>query len=123
MKDFDLMEQWAASRYLRPAGGRLCIQRLIGKRCGTHDYSADFLPPSADHCSLWIDGSGKPAVFVSQPYSLGMADAVLTAEFCQRLGLEFQISTYPSWHNPGSVVTVLYYVKGMDINSQTKTKQ
>jgi hypothetical protein len=72
-------------------------------------------PPGADHSSLW-NRDGKPVVFVTQPYSLGVDTMRELVAFCDRWGLDACVSAWPSWHYPAAVVTVEITRKGESLH-------
>jgi hypothetical protein len=88
-----------------------CVNRLIGKMCGRGNLKCvDPCPrlPAGDHLSLW-NKDGKPFCIVSQPYGLSFSALEETFRFCRRYRLRAEISTWPSWHAPGDVLTVLFF--------------
>lgn len=100
-------EQYAKNHGLRPSKGRICLARLLGKRCDFHsDHSGvPCRPPGADHDSLWLK-DGKPYTYTSQPYSLTLEEMRALVALCDRHGLEVSVTTWPSWHFPGGVLTM-----------------
>jgi hypothetical protein len=102
-----LQDQWAARAGVKPAGGRRAWRRLLGLRdIGDHRHPKviEHLPGD-DHCTLWLR-DGKPAVWVSQPYPLGSSTIAQMTYVAEQYGLAFEISTWPAWHNPASVLFV-----------------
>ena len=92
------------------AGGRQCIQRLLGRRCRllTSRYGdCVCTPPADDHATLW-SRDRQPCVWVSQPYHLTMEHLVAIGQFCATHELRADIGTWPSWYFPGHALTVLY---------------
>jgi len=85
---------------------RNCIHMLWGKRCNCFACK----PPAADHCDLF-NKNGKPYIFVSQPYSFNMRDMRATVAFCEKFGLTFEIDERAIWHNPGSIIGIVYKKK------------
>lgn len=98
---------WARSRGVQESGGRPCIGRLSGRPSDHNQSDHQCNPPKGDHCSLWMK-DGRPEVFVSQPYELSWAGLQETVAFCQANGLRADVISWPSWHFPGSVLTVEY---------------
>ena len=47
-------------------------------------------------------------VIVSQSYGLTHEDLRETLKFCERFGLEVDISSWPSWHFPSAVLTLTF---------------
>jgi hypothetical protein len=102
----DAMQSWADRNRVKQAPGRICIHRLNGKR--RHDNHKCY-PPAGDHCSLWLDkNTGRPKFFISQPYQIYDYNLEETIKFCHENNLEFVITSYPSWHNPGNVIFIEY---------------
>ncbi len=101
------LKRYGESRKLKQYGLR-CAHALIGKRCYRILDSDACFPPGHDHSSLW-GRDGKPLVFLSQPYPIGNDTIVESVAFCQRLGLSMAISTWPSFHFPGAVLSVEYW--------------
>src|SRR5215469_13274644 len=94
-------EQWQAHYHLTEANGRVCIMRLLGKRCtGNYDRwgkpreDHQCHPPHGDHMHLWRDEQGK-LVFTSQPYAFVWEYLQETVDFCRKWGLKVDID-YPS---------------------------
>lgn len=106
--------QFAKKYGVKCSDRHACVNRLIGKRCGIGNLKCvDPCPriPAGDHLSLW-NKDGKPFVIVSQPYGLTWSALVETVQFCERYGLRPDIDTWPSWHSPGKVLTILYFRNG-----------
>jgi hypothetical protein len=98
-------ERWAEIYGLKESGGRLCVQRLLGKNCiryNMRDSFCDCQPPGADHASLWLK-HGKPHVYVMQPYPMQQESWERLFAFCKKYGLQADIDTWPAWHFPGRV--------------------
>jgi hypothetical protein len=76
--------------------------RLLGRR--SRGFHPDRLPGD-DHVSLWLRDR-KPEVHVSQPYGLTSEVVAEMVRAAQLYGLEFTISTWPAWWNPGAVLFV-----------------
>lgn len=64
-------------------------------------------PPNDDHGVLF-NRNGKAHTYVSQPYQIGLSAAKEMVEFAEKHGLEFNISTYPAWHFPAGVISVVW---------------
>ena len=106
-----LEQQWARENNLKPAGGFTCVQRLLGKQCGiSRQKSCDCQPPGTDHPSLWLK-DGKPYYYISQPYHFEMATLGELNVFCQQHGLEYRITTWPSFYYPSGTMFVLFRVR------------
>lgn len=119
-------ESFAQAYGLKPCRGRLCIQRLLGK---THRYPGRrgedgcvCTPPHDDHPSLWRRG-GKPAVWVSQPYPMPLPDLQEMFRFGEEFGLKVELDTWPSWHAPGQVLTVLFIAPGVELRRESTPKK
>lgn len=87
--------------------GHVCIHRLKGQRCPSEKCYSPTCIPGQDHVSEWKK-DGKSYVIVSQPYAFSYETMKETIEFCESNGLRADISSTPSWHFPGAVVTVEY---------------
>lgn len=96
-------EQYIKKYGLKASNSHACIGRLINKRCSTDGVPCRL--PGGDHVSLWLK-DGKPEVYISQPYHLSLDNMRAIVEFCDRYRLTVDISTWPSWHFPGAVLTV-----------------
>jgi hypothetical protein len=106
----ELKEAWAKGLGLKQSSGRVCIHRLIGKRCSFYE-NQPCLPPRTDHPSLWLK-DGKPFCLVSQPYGpLVMSDVEAIEKFCHRHGLEFEINSWPGWYFPHAVLFMTFKKK------------
>jgi hypothetical protein len=93
---------WGRRRGLTMANPGSEWWRMLGQR--SRGYCPDRLPGD-DHVSLWLRGR-KPEVYVSQPYGLSAALVAEMLRAAERYGLEFTISTWPAWWNPGAVLFV-----------------
>ncbi len=100
--------------HLTPARGRLCFLRLLGKRC-SHGLNGCW-PPGSDHVSLW-NKDGNPRALISQPYSLESCVLADMVSFAKQHELEFTVSSYPSWHYPGEVLTVVWTREGVQLSA------
>jgi hypothetical protein len=101
----DAMAQWAARRSVKQSPKTpYCVCRLLDKVCSVYGTSGCTNGvPEVDHPSLWIR-DGKAVIFVSQPY--GLVDVARLGAFCMERNLTCMITTWPAWHNPGSVLHV-----------------
>jgi len=95
---------------LRPSRGRACPLRLIGKRClaGAPGGCACGREPLAGALvgrELYLDGAGRPALFVATPDGLGPAALQALASFCAWHGLNFYLSG-AGWHGAGRGLAV-----------------
>lgn len=93
------VERWQVT----PAGGRRCVQRLLGKRCIRHDPE-ECRPPGDDHATLWTR-NGRPFSYTFEPYGLSFADLAALVRFCDTYGLQARIDT-ESWYYPGTTLLV-----------------
>ncbi len=85
----------------------VCTYRLLGKACPGENCDSPQIIPCADHLSEWKK-DGKTFVIVSQPYGLGYQGLKETLAFCEKYGLEASVNARPSWHKPGSVISLEY---------------
>jgi len=105
---------FAEKRGLSPVtGGHVCVHRLKGaKHCPDRynqscEAKCDIRIPNSDHLSEWKH-NGETTLIVSQPFGLDFRSMKETIDFCEKHKLEANISTNPSWHFPGSVLTIEY---------------
>ena len=88
----------------------VCLHRLWGKRCperwNSEKRCLTGSMPAQYHLSQW-NAEGKAVAVVSQPYGLGYEAMKETVEFCERHGLEADVSA-ESWHFSGATVLVRY---------------
>lgn len=73
---------------------------LLGKRCDDAPCVHWF-----DHGTRWLR-AGQPYCLLGQPYDLS-ADDLAELHELQARGLHVSITTWPSWHYPGAVLSVL----------------
>lgn len=100
-----LRADWAALGGLRQSRARSTfdpIGWLLGRR--TVDYLNYRQPQWFDHGTCWTK-NGKPHCVVGQPYGLGGAD-LRELELLAVAGFNVEVSAYPAWHYPGSVLHV-----------------
>ena len=110
--NLELRDKWAKREGVTLSNSRAANPSfLVGMKkardAGIHlpyIYSSDL---GLDHVSCW-NKDGKPYCLVSQPYGLSteaLKNMLTTADI---LGLEIDISSHPSWHYPGAVLTVIW---------------
>lgn len=108
-------ETWAKTRGLRLSPRHPCLGRLRDGRCWEvwewrrGESAKERIPcqlPGADHASLWLK-AGKPAVYVSQPYHLPWETLQEMMAFAERWHLMVDVESWPSWHFPSRVLTIL----------------
>lgn len=112
--DEAIRESFSKREGVTPAGGHICVRRLLGKKC-TLGYPSEVrdgsshlcLPPGSDHWSLW-NKEGKASLLVSQPYDLSYNTLKEMINFCEVNGLEVNINADATWHFPGRVVGVVW---------------
>lgn len=51
---------------------------------------------------------GETYCIISQPYGLTTDGLRCIAGYCYVNNLDVEVSAYPSWHFPGSVITVVF---------------
>jgi len=101
-----LKEIWAKNLNLTQSSGRICVQRLLGKKCNDDGHLC--VPPRTDHPSLWLQ-DGKPYCLISQPYGpLSMSDTEAIGKFCHKHGLTFKIDSWPGWYFPHAVLFITF---------------
>ena len=117
--DKKLLKDFTERHHLTPARRRPCFLELLGKHCspgateGNKIHGVNgCLPPGSDHVSLW-NKDGNPRALISQPYSLESCVLNEMVSFAKQHELEFTVSPYPSWHNPGEVLTVIWTREGV----------
>jgi hypothetical protein len=100
--------KYPMGKRLKRSRGVACVGKLLGKRCGQHNYyqlhCETHQPPAADHVELY-NRNGKPEVYVSQPYGLSWESLKNLVSFCETHGLEAEIDT-GSWHFPDNTLLV-----------------
>jgi hypothetical protein len=83
-----------------------CAGRLAGRRHKPPFYVCDHCsPPGTDHPWLFLR-DGKPALFVSQPYTLSWDEMQRLVDWCRERGLRVDLSADESWHFPGRTLAV-----------------
>lgn len=104
-------------------GGHVCIYRLKGSRqCKCNTVKGGFLThqpieiPRGDHLSEWTR-DGQTVMILSQPYGLGYEGLQETLKFCEAHDLEVSINTYPSFHYPGSILSLIFTRKGFQLRT------
>lgn len=106
----------------RPLGYHVCVHRLKGNRqCpGYARYAPHGLRcpqiPDGDHLSEWVS-KNKTVAILSQPYGLTFKSVVETVKFCKEHGLQVEIDSYPSFHFPGVVLSLVFTRKGFCLSS------
>lgn len=115
-----LHEDFAAARKLkeRKPGSHVCVYRLKGSRqCRCYRIEDGVLRhqpieiPEGDHLSEWTQG-GRTVAILSQPYGLTFNGLRETFEFCEAHDLKVSINSYPSFHYPGVVLSLLFTRNG-----------
>lgn len=86
---------------------RICLHWLKRKRCPAEDGLCPLAIPGTDHVSAWERPDGTRLI-ISQPYEFSDVTLKETATICKNHGIKVRISSEPSWHFPGAVVTVEY---------------
>lgn len=97
---------WAESRGLKeafPGYGKAGLSFLDKKIKATQF-------PAHDHVTYWRK-EGKPFCVVSQPYGVSHNDLAEIALVAKGYGLSVQISSYPSWHYPHGVLSIIWEKK------------
>jgi hypothetical protein len=102
----------------RRKGEHVCAHRLKGNR-QCLGYAPAYAPsprlcpdiPHGDHLSEWTAG-GETVAILSQSYGMLHDDVAETLAFCDANGLDVEFSTYPSFHNPGGILSLIFTRKG-----------
>jgi len=97
----DLHEAAFVDQGLKRGRGRLCVERLVGKQCNLKGCT----PPAGDHDTLWLK-KGKPDTYLMQPYQLTWKDMKNLVAFCEKNGLQADVTPWPSFHFPSNVISV-----------------
>lgn len=95
---------------LKERKGHACTHRLKGSRqcrCYTREGYKPLDIPHGDHLSEWVRG-GRTVAILSQPYGIHHKALVETMEFCKAHDLSVDIGSYPSFHYPGVVISLLF---------------
>jgi hypothetical protein len=105
------LDAWQRREGVTPATGHACLGRLIGRKCDQYSYyrarrEVPCALPGADHITLWLK-DGIPEVYVTQPYYLHEDTMGAIAALCERWGLRCTVSTWPAWHFPSGVLSIL----------------
>ncbi len=105
------VEAWRSWGY-KLSSGTPCVCRLIHGGGGCTQWSTRVPEssykhevPGADHTSLLLKG-GKPALLLTQPYSLSHEDIQELVAFADKSGLEISIRADVSTHFPGHTLAV-----------------
>jgi len=108
----DLFKGFKNSRKVtqRTTGGHVCVNRLKGSRRRCYGVDCPEIP-DGDHLSEW-KRSGTTVAILSQPYGLGFDGLRETLAFCDEHGLQVTINTYPSFHFPSTVISLIFTQKG-----------
>jgi hypothetical protein len=95
---------------LRPVSDP-CLHRLAGTPCprdptvASGSRKVDCRPAWADHDEMFShDGQH---VFVAQPYRMNLGEVRDLVRICDELGLDADVSAFPSWHFPGRTLAVV----------------
>lgn len=111
-----LIAAWSEPRGLVEARGAENYNRLFGKQGPGRLYWACNGLPNDDHVSIWrrrTDHGIKISAWVSQPYDLREEDIVTMQEGADELGLQFDVSKWPSWHYPTPHISfIVWTIKG-----------
>lgn len=96
-----IMASWAQSVQLRQSHARGDpVAWLLGRRDSDTGQPGWF-----DHGTRWLS-NGKPHSLLGQPYHLGPRDVAELARLESR-NLHVWVTSWPSWHYPGAVLSVL----------------
>lgn len=114
-----LMDSFTETRKVKQRkGSHVCVHRLKGNRqCPGYSraYATNKMRcpeiPHGDHMSEWMS-DGKTVAILSQPYGMLHESVVETVKFCEANDLDVEFDTYPSFHNPGGVLSLIFTRKG-----------
>jgi len=93
--------EWAERNGLKISSASHKGLRFLNKDVPFNGYDCRF--PGYDHVTYW-NKDGKPYCIVSQPYHFDSNEAASAAVICEKYNFYYIITTYPSWHNIGSVL-------------------
>ena len=102
------LEEWKRSQKVTQSAGKICVQKIRGKKCALPYSQCECKPPGADHATLWSK-DGKPIFYVSQPYELDMATIEKMNEFCKKHEFAYDIYAEGAFYNPGAALMVVFY--------------
>ena len=91
-----------------PMKGKLCIQRLLGKKCQERTGYCECAPPASQHASMWERG-GVPKYFVSEFHALEIPGLENNLAFAKKHGLDFEIVAKEGSHFPGKCFSIIYW--------------
>lgn len=94
---------WAAENGFEESQAHQSIHGLLGRQALKDGV---LYLPGGDHTSVW-NKEGKPHTLVSQPYDLRWEDLTELVAFCKQWGLMADVAAWPSWHFPGSALSVM----------------
>ena len=97
-------------KVIRSKAGHVCYMRLKNGKCKDtfeNPCPSPYGIPAMDHVSEWKQNK-KTDMIVSQPYGLSYEALKETVEFCEKMGLEADISANHSWHFPSWTLLVKY---------------
>lgn len=91
-------DAWVKGHSLKPTDGSVFWSELLGKRPSREEELSRL--PGDDHVTLWLK-DGKPDVYVSQPYALGLDTLREMAQMADKHGLDVHVDAKSSWWFPG----------------------
>lgn len=94
---------WIKRHGLEQSDGSIHWLELLGRRPGGEEQLLRL--PGDDHVSLWLKG-GKPDVYVSQPYALGVDTLREMARMADDHGLDVHVDAKSSWWFPGHTLFI-----------------
>ena len=94
--------EWAQREGLTEYSGSAYLGLNFLTRQKRNDWQDNNFP-AADHVTYWKK-NGKPYCIVSQPYHLDNGEMAKISALCITHNLDVIVTTFPSWHYPGSVL-------------------
>lgn len=106
-----MMKEWAENKGLKQSNAQHSGLHFLEKAIPASTNMRDI--PAGDHVTYW-NKDGKPYAVVSQPYAFRNDEVITAAAMMEKYGLSVCVQTWPSWHFPGSVITMIWTRKGAE---------
>lgn len=102
-------DEWAAGEGVRKSDANTDpIPWLLGRRSPSYSAPAGWF----DHGTRWTR-DGRPYCLVGQPYQLLADDLRELLDLQLEHGLDVSVATWPAWHYPGRVLSVIVTRRGV----------